>query len=210
MQFKRSIFTAFFIVASPVFAASLVTYSGNPTTISGIKVYPTATVHTPGGDVALVLSGAGVGRKTKVFTFDAYVAASYVQDVAALRAAPSPLAGIQAQPVKVLAVNMLWNLNKEEIKGAFRDGLVKNKVDLSEAAVASIFSQFDAGMNKGQAATLVAYNESASLEALTIELPTKSISEKGKDLATKFFSIWFGEGDKNIKALQPLLVGKGN
>lgn len=203
-----SLLTALVFAAAPAFG-SIAEFSGTPSKVNGVTVYPDVKIQTPGDAVPLKLSGAGVGKqKISFITVNAYVAASYVEDVDVLRAAKSPLEGVRASKVKALRLTMLWNMTSTQCRTAFEEALLRNDVDLASPPVASILNQFDTDMKRGDSALLIGYPKGESLEQLLIELSSKTIQEAGKDLAFTFWQGWFGKGDENLPALTAALVGK--
>lgn len=203
----KTVFTAL-LVTFPAWAG-LAEFEGQAKTLNGVSAFPTAKVKAGDKTATLTLSGAGIRQKTKVFlTFNVYSVSSYVEDVATLRRAKSPLEGARAQKVKALKLTMLRNLSAAELRTAFEEALLANGVDLNAEHVQGVFAQWQSGMTRGQSATLVGYEKANGDEMLQIEIPTKTITVEGKSAANDFWKIWFGEGDEHIKALQKQLVGK--
>jgi hypothetical protein len=187
--------------------ASLVTFSGTPSTLSGVSVYPTASVATPDGAVTLGLSGDGVRHK---YGAGIYVASSYVGNVAQFQsdAKSSVIDAVAAQKVRVLdlTVTFILGMTASEVHSSFTEALQANNV--SSTAIDTLLNTFNFGLSRSQTAVIITYPKGDGEELVIEATGHAPITADDATIGTDFWKIWFGvPDDSDLGSLQKLLVG---
>jgi chalcone isomerase-like protein len=168
-------------VRSVVLVAGLVAaLAAGAKEVKGVKLEDTTTV----GDKTLKLNGAGV---RKVFVFDVYVGALYVEE-----ASQDPAAILGKDGVRQVQMTMLRDLEKEKIAEAIRTGFEKNSKDRMAALkdrMEKFIAQMPEKVSKGQVLRLTYVPGKGT----TVTGQGEKALVEGKDFADALFSVWLGQ-----------------
>jgi len=218
MYQKLSLFLIAF--GFPVFAASLVEYSGAPTELKDagkgmtdtgrvVKVFPKASLGSGKNKMDLVLTGAGIRWKTvAIMDVNVYAAANYF-DAGTPMNSGSPMDSTQAAKAKVMQMTFFRSLTSKEIGDALQAALEKNGVDLKAPHLKTFFSQFEFSLSPGENMTLIGTKLPNGDEELVLEAPGKVIKGQGKNMATDVWKGYLGTAvDKGLEDLKQKLTGK--
>ncbi len=176
-------------VRSVVFVAALLAAWAAPAKeVKGVKLDETVTV----GDKTLKLNGAGV---RKVFLFDVYVGALYVEETS-----KDPGTLIAKDGVRQVQMHMLRDLEKEKIVDAIRTGFEKNskdKLPTLKDRMEKFIAQMPDKVNKGQVLRLT-YTPG---KGTTVTAQGEKALVEGKDFADALFNVWLGQhpADDSLK-----------
>jgi hypothetical protein len=206
-------------VSFPLFAGSLVEYSGNPTELkdSGkgmtdtgrvVKVYPTANLQKAKEKFDLKLTGAGIRWKTvAIMDVNVYAAAHYLDSNLKMNV-QNPIESVSNSKSKVMQMTFFRSLTSREIGEALKAALEKNNVDLKTQHMKAFFDQFEFSLSPGETMTLIGTKLANGEEELVLEAPGKVIKGQGKNMATDVWKGYLGTPvDKGLEDLKSKLVG---
>lgn len=207
-------------VSFPLFAASLVEFSGTPIDLKDagksmtdtgrvVKVYPVANLKSGKDKLELKITGAGVRWKTvAIMDVNVYAAANYLDSALKVNV-QNPIETVAASKAKVMQMTFFRSLTSKEIGDALKTALEKNGVDLKLPHLKMFFDQFEFSVSPGETMTLVGTKLPNGDEELIIEAPGKVIKGQGKNMATDIWKGYLGTPvDKGLEDLKSKLIGK--
>lgn len=210
---------ALLLVVSPIYAASLVEYSGTPTELKDtgksmtdtgrvVKVFPSASITKGKEKMDLKMTGSGIRWKTvAIMDVNVYAAANYL-DAAVVMNKQNPIESVGNSKGKVMHMTFFRSLTSKEIGDALKAALEKNGVDLNAPHLKNFFGQFEFAMSPGETMTLIGTKLPNGEEELVLEAPGKVIKGQGKNLATDVWKGYLGiPVDKGLEDLKNKLVG---
>jgi hypothetical protein len=208
-----------FLVVSPIYAASLVEFSGSPTELkdSGksmtdtgrvVKVFPAVSITKGKDKLEMKMTGAGIRWKTvAIMDVNVYAAANYLDSNLAINK-QNPIESVANSKAKVMHMTFFRSLTSKEIGDALKAALEKNGVDLNSPHMKNFFGQFEFSMSPGDSMTLIGTKLPNGEEELILEAPGKVIKGQGKNLATDVWKGYLGTPvDKGLEDLKNKLVG---
>ena len=148
--------------------------------VKGVKLEDTATVEGK----TLKLNGAGL---RKVFLFDVYVGALYVEETS-----KDPAAIIGKDGVRLVTMTMLRDLEKEKIAEAINSGFEKNSKDKLPALkdrLEKFVAQMPEKVSKGQVLRLVYVPGKGT----TVTGQGEKAVIEGKDFSDALLNVWLGQ-----------------
>lgn len=190
-----------------------VTFSGKPIPYSvggnNLQIWPEARVNLPNGEtLKLSLSGKGTRQKFLAFVkVNAYVAIHYL-DNPNLLDPQEPIGSLDKARARLMILQMLQDVNPEDIRAEFDDGLDVNHVDLYSPEITALREQTTYSLDAGQKVYIIGYsNGSDGKEHILVYNDEKSIKEQGSTLVTDIWKVWLGiPVDPEMAALKKSLL----
>jgi len=215
----QKLFLWVFLVVSPIYAASLVEFSGSVSELKDtgksmtdtgrvVKVLSNAAITKGKDKFELKLTGAGVRWKTvAIMDVNVYAAANYLDSSLKINA-QNPMETVAASKGKVMQLTFFRSLTSKEIGDALKSALEKNGVDLNAAPLKAFFSQFEFSVSPGETMLLIGTKLPNGEEELVLEAPGKTIKGQGKNMVTDVWKGYLGTPvDKGLEDLKTKLVG---
>lgn len=203
--FLAAVILSFALVSN----ASILTQEPGKSDLKGVKIADKGSIAFDRQSVPLDLVGAGVRSK---FMFSVYVGQLYSSDLSTfVRKDDKALESLDKGRTLVMSLTFVRDVSANDVQKGFRDALLKNDVNLNDAAI----SQFLAAVKNGGDADdgksfVIATNKLADGSEVLVYEDTKgqlTTIPAPTGTSKSIFSIWMGEPvDGGVESLKSDII----
>lgn len=196
--------------------ASLLTLEKGNSAIAGVNLAKSATaaVGADKANVTLTNVGAGLRNKKVLFTnVKVYVTQLLVSSPTRFAKGKmnEALKSLDDSSTVALMLSFVRDVEAEKVQTAFRDGLIANKVDFKDPAIAAFLKAVETSgdASDGKSMVILMNKNSDGTEELSYE-PTNgnvTVVKGEKGLTQKIMSIWLGvPADSGLETLKDSII----